>query len=137
MCWDGSETQVIANLKDTVIPPTDPTINEINCVTLHDPKIAAVYKLETFFKCLRCNSRTEPAQLKEVRCCNKECGILNDSTFCETFSSAEILVVKDHRRITLTAFGDKITELIGYDAVTKQFYDVHRLLNFCIKTMKL
>lgn len=118
MCWDGSEIKIIANLKDTITPPIDPAIDQTDCITLHNPKIAAVYKLETFFKCLRCASRTEPSHLNEVRCCNKDCGILNDSAFCDPFNSAEILIIDGHKKIVLAAFGDMITELLGNNTVT-------------------
>ena len=40
------------------------------------------------------------------------------STFCEKFSSVEILVVKGHRRIQLTAFGEMIDELLGDSSLT-------------------
>ena len=52
-----------------------------------EPRIAAVYKLVT---CLWCGSRMELASCNEVRCCYRECGILNNSTFCDNFTSAEM-----------------------------------------------
>lgn len=69
------------------------------------------------FKCLRCGSRTEPAAESEIRCCNQECGIFNESSFCDSFSSAE-LVVEGRNKICLTAFGDTIAQLLGDDSVT-------------------
>ena len=98
-----------------IVTAVDPPAIEPECTTLMEPKIAAVFKLETFFKCLRCGSRTEPAKgiSKETRCCNKECGILNDSTFCEKFIATEILVVDKERRIRLSAFGEVVNELLG------------------------
>ena len=63
-----------------------------NVVTLLNPTIAAVYKVETY-KCLRCSSQTEPSSETEARCCNAQCGILNNKTFCEKFSSVEILII--------------------------------------------
>ena len=115
MCWEGSETLSIEELENAVDPPVNAAVVEEDCITLQNPRIAVVYKLEAFFKCLRCGSRTEPAELNEVRCCNRECGILNESTFCDSFSSAEVLIVDGHRRIPLTAFGEMIAELLGDD----------------------
>ena len=43
---------------------------------------------------------------------------LNNSTFWDNFTSAEILVVNARQKIGLTAFGDMITELLGNDDVT-------------------
>lgn len=80
MCWEGSEVLPIEYLKNVVNPPVDAAVVQGSCITLHKPKIAAIFKLETFFKCLRCGSRTEPAQCDEVRRCNQDCGILNNST---------------------------------------------------------
>lgn len=119
MCWNGSETHIISDLKDTVAPPND---DIIDCITINNPQIAAVYKLETFFKCLRCGSRTEPGSgiLNEARCCNKECGILNNTTFCEKLTSTEILVINQHHKIVLTAFADTIYEIIGNNSTPTQ-----------------
>ncbi len=102
MCWEGSETHPIEDLQNVKKPPVNAAVaEEASCITLHNPKIAAVFKLETFFKCLRCGSRTEPAKGNEVRCCNRDCGILNNATFCDKFSSAEVLVVEGQRKIPL------------------------------------
>ena len=49
----------------------------------------------------------------ELRCCNKECGILNNSKFCDNFNLAEILVVNEGPKFVLTAFGDMAKELLG------------------------
>ena len=113
MCWEGSEAQLIEEIENTVAPPANSTVPEPKSITIQKPKIAAVYKLETFFKCLRCGSCTEPASSNEVKCCNNECGILNNPTFCDNFSLAEILVVHERQKYVLTAFkelfGDNIT----------------------------
>ena len=113
MCWEGSEALPIEDLKCVVQSPVDAADVEATCTTLHKPKIAAVFKIDSFFKCLRCGSRTEPAENQEVRCCNQDCGILNNSAFCEKFNSAEILVVEGQQKIQLTAFGEKVSELLG------------------------
>ncbi len=106
-------------LQNVKKPPVNAAVaEEASCITLHNPKIAAVFKLETFFKCLRCGSRTEPAKDNEVRCCNRDCGILNNATFCNKFSSAEVLVVEGQRKIPLTAFGEMIGELLHDNNMT-------------------
>ena len=92
LCWEGSEAQPIEEIENAVSPPTNSAVPEPKSITIPKPQIAAVYKLETFYKCLRCGSRTEPASCNELRCCNKECGILNNSKFCDNFNLAEILV---------------------------------------------
>ena len=112
LCWEGSEAQPIEEIENTVAPPANSTILEPKSTTISKLQIAAVYKLETFYKCLRCGSRTEPISSIEVKCCNKECGILSNSTFCDNFSSAEILVVHEGQKI-VTAFGEMIKELLG------------------------
>ena len=114
MCWEGSKVDRIEQLEG-VVTAVDPPAIEPECTTLMEPKIVAVFKLETFFTCLRCGSRTVPAKgiSNETRCCNKECGILNDSTFCEKFIATEILVVDKERRIRLSAFGEVVNELLG------------------------
>ena len=112
MCWEGSEATLIEDLEG-VVTSVDPAVTKAECTILKQPKIAAVFKLETFFKCLQCGSRTEPADGNETRCCNKDCGILNDSTFCEKFISAEVLVVDGDNRIRFTAFGDIVNDLVG------------------------
>ena len=118
MCWEGSEVLPIEDFKNVISPPINAAVVEASCITLHKPKIAAVFKLETFFKCLRCGFRTEPAERNEVRCCNQDCGILNNSTFSNKFSSMEILVVEGHNKIQLTAFGEMIDELLGDSRLT-------------------
>lgn len=114
MCWSGSEIQSIEPLANAVDSVGGA---EENCITLCNPRIAAVFKLEKFFKYLRCGSRTEPAEGSEVRCCNRECSILNESSFCDSLSSAEVLVVEGRNRVCLTAFGDMVAQLLGRDDV--------------------
>ena len=43
---------------------------------------------------------------------------MNDSTFCEKFSSAEVLVIEGHQKIPLTAFGETIGKLLGDNSVS-------------------
>ena len=120
MCWEGSDVVPIDHLQNVINPPADQAVVDETFITLANPKLAAVFKLQTFFKCLRCGSRTEPAKDidNEVRCCNQECGILNNSTYCEKFSSAEVLMIAQKRKVTLTAFGETIGELLGSSTVT-------------------
>ena len=116
MCWSGSEIQSIEEVESAFDEQDSGAAIEEKCTTLHTPRIAAVYKLEKFFKCLRCGSHTEPAEGSEVRCCSRECGILNESSYCVSFSSVEVLVVTEGRkRICLTAFGEMIAHLLGAD----------------------
>ena len=70
MCWSGSEIQSIEEVESAFDEQDSGATIEETCTTLHNPRIAAVYKLEKFFKCLRCGSRTEPAEGSEVRCCS-------------------------------------------------------------------
>ena len=42
---------------------------------------------------------------------------MNESSFCDTFSSAEVLVVEGRNKVCLTAFGDMIAELLGSNDV--------------------
>ena len=53
ICWEGSKVFPIEDLKNVVNPPIDAAVVEASCITLHKPKIAAIFKLETFFKCLK------------------------------------------------------------------------------------
>ena len=105
------ETHPIEELQHVINPPDEPAVVEASCFTLVKPRIGAVF----IFKCLRCRSHTEPA---EVRCCNCDCGVLNNSTFCEKFSSANILVIKGRQNILLTAFGEMISELLGDNSLS-------------------
>ena len=55
MCWEESE--VIEKLNNTVdVPENQMQSYNHNVVTLLNPTIAALYKVETY-KCLRCSSR--------------------------------------------------------------------------------
>lgn len=108
--WEGSEAQPIENVVST---PTNTAVPEPKSITIPQLQIAAVYKLETFYKCLRCGSRTEPACCNELTCCNKECGILNNLKFCDNFNLAEILGVNEGQKFVLTAFGDMVKEYLG------------------------
>ena len=116
MCWEGSEVLPIEKLSNTVnLPEHQMQSYADKVVTLVNPTIATVYKVETFYKCLRCSS-TDPSSETETRCCNAQCGILNNKTFCEKFSSLEILVIYGtaKERVVLTCVGDKIiAHLLG------------------------
>ena len=79
MCWEGSEVKQIPELEDVM--PTE-TIDNPDMRTIKNCKIAAEYKLESVYKCLRCSSTTEVGQdLSDARCCNPQCGMLNNITF--------------------------------------------------------
>ena len=113
MCWEGSEVRQIPELKDVM--PTE-TIEDPDIRILKNCKIAAVFKLESVYKCLRCSSRTEAGQdLSDARCCNPQCGILNNSTFCENLLSAELLFISlsSDEKVILTGFGQIVLELLG------------------------
>ena len=111
MCWEGSKVLPIEDLKNVVNPPVDAAVVEASCITLHKPKIAAIFKLETFFKCLRCGSRTE---CNEVKCCNQDCGIfyfLRQIQLCGDSYSQRTL--QDS-----TAFVEMIDKLLGDSSLT-------------------
>ena len=77
------------------------------CVTLQNPRIAVVYKLETFFKCLLCGSAQH---LVEIMWHLK---ILWQFHF--SWNSGCSCLSKE---CSLTAAGDMITELLGNNDVT-------------------
>ena len=117
MCWDGSEVKETEELKDVIDLPAAPVPNHAES-TIKNARIAAVYKLEKVVKCLRCSSRTEPGTVaNQARCCNCQCGILNNTTFCDTFTSVEVLIISENsERIVLSAFSKEIiTQLLGSD----------------------
>ena len=67
MCWEESEVKQIPELEDVM--PTE-TIDDPDVCTLKNCTIAAVYTLDSVYKCLRCGSRIEAGQdLSDVRCC--------------------------------------------------------------------
>lgn len=109
MWWEGSEIHRIEELENTVDPPLDAAVVAAKCITLQNPRIAAVCKLEKVFKCLKCGSDTEPAQTNEVRC---KCGTLNNSTYCDSICSAEIVIIDGDRKIPLIVLGDMIAQLL-------------------------
>lgn len=118
MCWDGSNVNEVDDLSNAIdISAGTAEVNLMDCV-MEAPGIAAVYRLETTYKCLRCGSRTEPGGVAgEARCSRStQCGILNKTDFCEKFIMAELLVVSTQtlERKVLTAFGkDTLCELLG------------------------
>ena len=62
MCWDRSEVNIVEDLRNA-IDVAEAEVDLMECI-MELPVIAAVYKLETTFKCLRCGSRTEGGPLK-------------------------------------------------------------------------
>ena len=113
MCWDGSLVNEIDDLTDA-IDISVAEVDHMECV-MEAPVIAAVYKLETTFKCLRCGSRTEGGLGEAAaRCRNVQCGVLNNTKLCDKFTSAELLMVSNSEKRVLTAYGrDTICELLG------------------------
>ena len=91
MCWEGSEVNHIEELEG-VVTSVDPLVMEAECTILNEPNIAVVFKIDTFFKCLQCGSRTEPVDGNETRCFNKECGILKTPHFVRTLSRQKFLL---------------------------------------------
>ena len=58
MCWDGSIVNEVEDLPNVIDIPVQGEGDLMEYV-IEAPVIAAVYKLETTFKCLRCGSRIE------------------------------------------------------------------------------
>ena len=82
-------------------------------VVIDNPKLAAVYKLETFKMCIRCHSRVEPGVAQLGRCSKTGCAVLQDYTLCETSNIAELLVMDGTNKTCLYAFGDLISQIAG------------------------
>lgn len=100
MCWDGSLVNEIDDLTDA-IDISVAEVDRMECV-MEAPVIAAVYKLETTFKCLRYGSRTEGGLGEAVaRCRNVQCGVLNNTKLCDKFTSAELLMVSNSEKRVL------------------------------------
>ena len=53
MCWDGSIVNEVEDLPNAIDIPVPAEDDLMECI-MEAPVIAAVYKLETTFKCLRC-----------------------------------------------------------------------------------
>ena len=53
MCWDGSIVNEVEDLPNAIDIPVPAEYDLMECV-MEAPVIAAVYKFETTFKCLRC-----------------------------------------------------------------------------------
>ena len=62
------ECQAVVNVKKSVCDCGHCTATNSTSVTIENPRIAAVYKLETFEMCIRCHSRVEPEVTPLGRC---------------------------------------------------------------------
>ena len=89
---DISEVLPIQDIADAVDPTPTETTTDSNLITIDNPKLAAVYKLETFKMCIRCHSRVEPGVAQLGRCSKTGCAVLQDYTLCETSNIAELMV---------------------------------------------
>ena len=79
MCWDGSVVNEVEDLPNAIDIPVPAEDDLMECV-MEASVIAAVYKLETTFKCLRCGSCTEGGLSEAAaRCRNVQCGVLNNT----------------------------------------------------------
>ena len=83
--------------KQNVIPSNKSKYTKVTSdnthITIKTPRIAAVYKLQSFKMCIRCHSPVEPEIAPLGRYTKKECGILQDYTLCDTTTVAELLIV--------------------------------------------
>ena len=86
-----SEVLPTQDITDAVEPSPTQTTTDSNLITIDNPKLAAVYKLETFKMCIRCHSRVEPGVAPLGRCSKTGCAVLQDYILCETSNVAELL----------------------------------------------
>ena len=75
MCWDGSIVNEVKDLPNVIDIPV-PGEWDLMEYVIEAAVIAAVYKLETTFKCLRCGSRTERGIISQMLC-----RVLNSTKF--------------------------------------------------------
>lgn len=111
MCREFSEVLPTQDITDTVEPSPTQTTTDSNFITIDNPKVAAVYKLEMFKMCIRCHSRVEPGVPPLGRCSKTGCAILQDYTLCETSNIAELLMMDGVNKICLYAYGNRIAEI--------------------------
>ena len=76
LCRDGSKIVISKDIVDA----TKHVVVDSSIVEVNGPKIVAVYKLESFKACLRCQSHVEPGSPPFGRCI--ECGVLQNYDFC-------------------------------------------------------
>ena len=116
MSRELSEILPTEDITDTVqLSPTHTATNSTS-ITIENPRIAAVYKLETIKMCIRCHSRVEPEAPPLGRCTKQGCYTLQDYTLCDSSKVAELLVLDDAaNKITLYAFGDRIAQIAAIE----------------------
>ena len=118
------DNKYLAMVRDSEIVPTDditdavelepvPLATESTYTSITNPRIAAVYKLQSFKICIRCHSPVEPQAAPLGRCTKSDCGILQDYTLCDTTNVAELLVIDGAKKLILFAYDDCIAEIAG------------------------
>ena len=120
MSRETSEVLPTDDIVDAVqLSPTQ-AITDNTFVNIKNPRIAAVYKLESFKMCIRCRSRVEPGMAPLGRCTRYECAVLQDYTLCDTSSVAELLVMDGFKKLCLYAFGARMAEVAATENATEQ-----------------
>ena len=104
MCQDGSKIVISKDIVDA----KKPVVVDSSIVEVNNPKIVAVYKLESFKACLRCQSRVEPRSPPFGRCI--ECGVLQNYDFCTASTIAQLVGGKMH---SLQVSGELISKMAG------------------------
>lgn len=116
------ESEVVPSddITDAVEPQPTEAMTDSTFVTIKKPKIAAVYKLQSFKMCVRCRSPVEPGIPPLGRCSKADCGILQDYTLCETTNVAELLIVDSSTKLCLFAFNDYIAKIAATENPTEE-----------------
>ena len=118
-----SEVLPTQDITDTIeLSPTD-TATDNTSVTIENPRIAAVYKLETFKMCIRCHSRVESEVTPLGRCTKQGRATLQDCIIllCDTSNVAELFVIDDAaNKIRPYAFGNRIAEIAATQNPTEE-----------------
>ena len=115
-----SEILPTDDITDAIEPQPTQAMTDNTCVTIKTPRIAVVYKLQSFKKCIRCRSPVEPEITPLGRCTKNKCGILQDYTLCDITNVAQSLIVDGTKRLLLFAFNNCITEVAATANPTKQ-----------------
>ena len=98
-------------LSKKAIEAVEPIISDGKIVDIEEPKIIAVYRLESLKSCFRCHCRVEPSSPPLGRCI--ECN-MQDYDMCQSSTVAELLVLANSKMISLQVSG----ELVAYIAKT-------------------
>ena len=80
-------------------------------IEVENPKIIAVYKLETFKACIRCQCRVEPGSPHLGRCI--DCGVLQNYDFCTPSIIAQVLVLVGSKMHSFQVSGEPVLKLAG------------------------